>query len=537
MEPTSIYRSHTLGQNYNFMDPDQSVSAAGSQNMSFSFDGERLLTRIDRSYVYNDYWIWAHPDLQPIINFTLVIHDGPRGFACFNRGQNNFYAEDPRTALGYADTYLTDYLVRQSHQFALPWLLKKFTSDPKGLHQSVASDASRGVRLLALQHAAVDVVLLVNATTMLPYALRTREEHTVFGDCTNDLLLSAWADVSICSTNCSHQHQQTVFLPHRLQTVYDSHAVLEDYLIDSITINAADDAFFEPASDGYLKQIGSSSSSDGGSGISSPADSYPAGDVHEFYESGLWNWPMGLSYTASDVVVYHPFPDFNAIMTIYAGPYPDYVQLLVEHESGLIITDAAPYRSHAVLAWIAANMRGKKITHVVPSHHHRDHAGGVNDYVAAGAILVVPEVARELYNLTDKVPLTQMLTYNETNPFQFRDGHVQFHSFWRASSPHAQDWSFSVATKARPTTDEHFVLFNADVVSPGSDAARWDTMAARQFLIDAVKHGVPRSTLLVGAHGSTQNGTSTSEALIGIADTSAFLYPPLTHEDWTARNG
>ncbi len=45
---------------------------------------------------------------------------------------------------------------------------------------------------------------------------------------------------------------------------------------------------------------------------------------------------------------------------------------------------------------------------------------------------------------------------------------------------------------------------------------------------------MPRSALLVGAYGSTQNGTSTSEALEAIAKTVAFPYPLLTIEDWAA---
>jgi hypothetical protein len=98
---------------------------------------------------------------------------------------------------------------------------------------------------------------------------------------------------------------------------------------------------------------------------------------------------------------------------------------------------------------------------LVPSHHHRDHAGGVDDYVAAGAMLVVPEVARELYNLTGRV--TSMATYTDDEPFEFKDGSIEFRSFWREENPHARDWSFSVATRANPSTDDDVV--SHDIVS------------------------------------------------------------------------
>lgn len=47
--------------------------------------------------------------------------------------------------------------------------------------------------------------------------------------------------------------------------------------------------------------------------------------------------------------------------------------------------------------------------------------------------------------------------------------------------------------------------------------------------------GVPRSSLIVEAHGSSRNGTSTSESLESIAEIVGMKYPPLTAEDWSAR--
>lgn len=205
----------------------------------------------------------------------------------------------------------------------------------------------------------------------------------------------------------------------------------------------------------------------------------------------------------SDVVVEHPLAGLPEIMTVYVS-YPDYVQVLVEFEDGLLITDAAPHRSKLILEWVAANMKGKNITHVVPSHHHFDHACGFGDYMAAGATLVIPEVAKALYNFTGQV--SKMQTYTDDSPFVVADDKVQFRSFWKAENPHAEDWTFGVATRAEPTNSTEFVIFNADVISPGNDGRNWEAVAARDFLISAVNAGVPPVGLLVGAHGSTPGG-------------------------------
>ena len=148
--------------------------------------------------------------------------------------------------------------------------------------------------------------------------------------------------------------------------------------------------------------------------------------------------------------------------------------------------------------------------------------------------MVIPEVAVDLYNFTGKVP--NIITYTDEAPFVLNDNSVQFRSFWKDENPHARDWSFGVVARANPTKDEEFVIFNADVVNPGTDATKWDTNAARGFFNNAVAAGVPRAALLVGAHGSSHDETSTSELLARLADTGGFAYPTLTAEDWNARN-
>ncbi|EHK50143.1 hypothetical protein TRIATDRAFT_164945, partial [Trichoderma atroviride IMI 206040] len=442
---SSLFRSQTLTQNYDVIRSDQGVSEAGSQSVSFSFAEKQLQQRIDRKYQYGDYWIWAFPNLQPDIDYSMVVQSGPNGFACFNKGQNSFFAEDPSQPLGFADPFA-------------------FTT---------------------LQMPGLNLLLLIDQSTFLPFAVRAPEDHLIFGPSTSDVVFFNYTNVPV------GDHQMK--FPHRIQTLYNTVSVIEDFVIDELMVNPKFEAdFFSPSNATKTSHMPPRSSSD-----------YPRSEVHEFFETGLWGGPFGDVFNSSSVQAAPVFPNGSTpeIMNLFVG-YPDYIQMLVEMEDGLIITDAPAFRSSIVVEWVKKNMGGKRITHVVPSHHHRDHAGGVGDILAAGATLVIPEVAKPLYANVNGGKF-KTITYNEEKPFVLKDRKVQFASFWHPRAAHAEDWVFSVAAPACWTdASSEFALFNADVVSPSSGpATRWDTGYARNFLLDAIADSIPRSATLIGSHG------------------------------------
>ncbi|KAL8828574.1 MAG: hypothetical protein Q9191_002511 [Dirinaria sp. TL-2023a] len=512
----TIYRSQTLTQSYGLKRSDQSVSAAGAQIMSFRARNGMLQERIDRVYSYNDYWIWAWPTLAPVINYSVVVEDGPDGFACFNRGQNSFYANDHTVALGYADPYLTDYLVHQAHQFALPWLIKQFLAAPS-LAMHDIRDPLTDVTLPGIEHPTLGLTLVVKND--LPYMVRSYEQHKIFGNSTSDVLFSTYSTFG------------DVLLPRRFQTVYNTFNMVEDFFVDILRINPPWPAdYFEPESSKTSR--------------ASPQQSldYPRSEVHEFFETALWGGPFG--FDALNVTVEYPIPAIPAIKSVWVG-YADYVQLLVEFDEYFLITDASPFRSKILIKWVAQNS-AKKIAYVVPSHHHRDHAGGVADYVAAGATLVVPEIAQDYYSNVNGGEI-KFATYTEENPFILSDGKLQFRAFWHPESPHAVDWSYGVATAACPKDDTGVVVFNADVVDPGdfnnqgpvyptSNAVRWDAGYARQWVFAAAQDRVPRSALIVGAHGSTYvQNVSNVMTLEKVVDITGVLYPDIGASTWADR--
>ncbi|PTB63672.1 hypothetical protein BBK36DRAFT_1171147 [Trichoderma citrinoviride] len=514
-----IYRSQTLTQNYNLYHSDQSVAEAGSETLSFDFSSD-LRARLDRYYRYNDYWIWAQPGLEPSMNYSIVLKDGEDGYACFTERQNSFFVNDPTQTLGYADSFLADYLVHQAKQFALPWLLQQMTLSASRLRACDTIEPLTKNRFTVLELDNLGLSLIVNATSHRPYKIRSLETHATYGNVTNDLLLSNYSTVAF-----DNNPDLKLQLPHRLQTIFNSSDVLEDVKLDSISVNSPIKAgFFDPdlpAQDTSSPQAPKQSSL------------YPRSEVHEFFEAGLWGGPFEAFFNTSDVVVTHPIPDIPQIMAVYVG-YADYVQLVLNFTDGVLITDAAPHRSRILIQWVKETLN-KTVTHIVPSHHHRDHAGGVPDYVKAGATLVVPEVAKRFYASVNNGNV-RFATYSESKPFVLKDENIQFRSLWRDESPHARDWSYGIATLACPTGDEGVVAFVADVWSPDpddcgmGDAVRFDIGYARQWLDAAVEDGLPRGTVVVGAHG----GNTTIDMLESLIAITGYEYPDLGAKDWKA---
>lgn len=519
-----LFRSQALSQSYNLASADQLVGTTAKQTISFEFGENGLKQRIDRDLTYDNYWRYAHPTLKN--DFTLVVQTGPNATACFNKGAA---ADHPAVPWGYADSYLTDYLVHSAEQSAILDVLKRFYASKSELRYSVTHNKASGVGYPTLSLSQLNLQLLVNNGTWLPYAVRSTENHGVYGQSTNDVVFSNYANVSFGTS-------RTINYPTLIQTIYNDIYVIEDITVENITANAQFPTDFFRA----VPQ-------DAPEGV--PGDpyhphaphtdeEYPRSEVHEFYESGIWYGPFGKALNASSVVVKPVFPGGNVpqIQNLCVGG-PGYTQLLIEFDDGLVITDAPAHRSKLILQWVKENMHGKKITHVVPSHHHRDHTGGIGDYLAAGAKLVIPEIARGYYEKVNNGSFG-VEVYSQDEPFIKKDKNVQFMSFWRDENPHARDWVYSVAGPACGQFNKsEVVVFNADVINPNfGPVPNWDTAEAMPFFIDVVRQGIPREATLVGTHGMTPLGLGSQDSLAHLADIAGFSYPNLSGTETWCRN-
>lgn len=320
-----VFKSRTLSQSYNLKYGAQSVSAVGAQRLAFHISPGSLQTRIDREYVYRDYWIFVKPTLRPPVNTTLVIQDGPDGYACFTKG-NNFIIGDTDKTLGYVDRYLADYLIHYSHQFALPWLLQAMIREAAHLQSYTVVEPNTKNRLSAIESKKIGLTLLLNEKSRLPYKVRSVEHHPTFGNTTSDLLLSNYSSVAVSGT------PHYLRLPQQLQTLYSSEVILEEFRADSININPVlDSDFFLPTADAHALSPRQPPI---------PSVEYPRSEIHEFFEAGMWLGPANLSI--SDIVVEYPLPGIREIMAVYVGQR-NYVQLVLNFSHGLLVVDAAAH--------------------------------------------------------------------------------------------------------------------------------------------------------------------------------------------------
>lgn len=471
--------------------------------MSYEFDGAVVRRRIDRVYQYADYWIWAFPDLSPAINYTMVSQTGADGYACFNRGQNSFFQPDPMIPLGFADGILAEFLQHQSLQFAFPAILSFLRLYARNNTFSEIQDVVTGIKSPGIFNSVLDLTIIFDKDTFLPYMIRSHENNKIFGSSTSDLVLSDYQPIQVSNTT-------SVMIPRRFQTVYNSRDTLEDFLVESVELNPAfGEDFFEPDGRFTKPEHGPEKSAE-----------YDHAEVHGFFETGLWSGVFDSE--KSYVNVTSPINGFDKVLSAYVD-YPDYVQMLVVYEAGVLITDAPAHRSKIIIEWIRQNL-GKEVRWVVPSHHHHDHAYGVGDFLAVGATLVVPEIALDYYSRVNGGNFSS-ITYNETTPFFLHDEEVQFRAFYHDDAPHARDWTYAMAARSCPV-DQEVILFNADVWSPGSDALRFDTGYARQWLDTTVADGMPRDSIVIGAHGDTKSGTT--DRLSSLASIVGYQYPNLT---------
>ena len=172
--------------------------------------------------------------------------------------------------------------------------------------------------------------------------------------------------------------------------------------------------------------------------------------------------------------------------------------MAVVQDDGIVVVDAPmnEVRTEAILSWVA--QQGLPVTHIVLSHHHSDHSGGIRSLAGAtGATVVVGEPAAAFYRenvfggSSDIVPdgvdgstievvgvgAEPMVIGSGANP-------VTVYAF---GNPHAEDFVLVESGGA---------LFVVDIFSPGFGPPP-------PVLFDFVESQGIEVVQVVGGHGST----------------------------------
>ena len=187
--------------------------------------------------------------------------------------------------------------------------------------------------------------------------------------------------------------------------------------------------------------------------------------------------------------------------------------MIVEQDAGVVLLGAPvrPERGDALVGWVEENI-GKPITHIVVSHHHYDHAGGVRSVAAAGATTVVSQVSQTLFEQALDAPSTVVADTLSRSPLGKAaevigvptDDFVEIPdltnpiSIYYIPTPHADDMLMSVVTNEATGTSVAFVV---DLWNPAPFNFSFPPWAIPAFGAFA-SYGIETGNLLMaGGHG------------------------------------
>ncbi|CVL03817.1 uncharacterized protein FMAN_14980 [Fusarium mangiferae] len=485
-------------QSYNLMRADVSAATSGTQNISYEIDYPLLRQRIDRRIQPSHSWGWASPQLEPM-EFSLVVWTGDGDSACFVKGNNEVFLPRNVTS-GCVDAALANKFATDALMMS-PGLAERIK-----IRRSKSSEYREvdinGIKFPAVYSNLDKLLLIVDPETYLPYIVRSEEQHPIYGNATKDVYLSNYKEV------------QGIKFPHTVQTIYSSTSqrlsvVLEDFVIDKINVTAKfSDNFFDLVPHGQKVNISEK-----------PPD-VPSGLVTD-YSTSLLGSPV--KNVSVDALKSSRPVDLLQLYWLIIDDSHDlgFKQLIIEFETEVIVCDAPPFWSEAVMEWIKKNI-GKKVTYVAPSHHHRDHSGGVADYVRAGAKLIIPEMAVDYWS---SIPGAEFITFNQTHPYIHRDNKVQAWFNWAYQAPHAADWTYVMVTERCPNKNSSIFVFEADTWEAGLSVDLGNQQQMRQWLDQLLDDGLPRSATVMPTHG----WITPLEQLINI---TAYPYPDFDISRW-----
>ncbi|EEU42952.1 uncharacterized protein NECHADRAFT_95379 [Fusarium vanettenii 77-13-4] len=391
-------------------------------------------------------------------NHSLVVRGGKNGFACYVRGNNQIWLPADLTS-GYTDLY-----------------------DP-----------------------VLDITVIFDTRTHLPHIVRTVEDHMIYGPSTSDLYLSDYKAV------------KGIKFPHLVQTVYNStveklDATLEDYIIEEITVNPKFSRnFFQglPDDKGFFPKA-----------APKKVEGYTHARIGEFSLNGLW---AGLTTSTVDTIKGEkPVPGLpNVYWIILDHDQLGVKQFIIEFEDHLIVGDAPPQHTKEVIKWIKKNIN-KPITHLWPTHHHRDHTGGAAEYVKLGAKLIVADVSAKYWS---SIPGAELITFNDTHPYVHSDSKTQAWFVWEEQSTHSIDWTYAIVTEKCPSKRSSVAVLEADIWHPSMPDGQNDRELMREWLDQVDKDGLPESAYVLPTHGQVRPITE-------LIEHTGYVYAPKTIKDW-----
>ena len=228
----------------------------------------------------------------------------------------------------------------------------------------------------------------------------------------------------------------------------------------------------------------------------------------------LSQWVLGVSHAGSPKPVGRPLSievtDIApGVLTLHAIPDDALRMLVVEQENRIIVADPGylDVKGEAFIAWIKDRFPGKPITHVIATHFHVDHVGGIRPYMAEGATVVTHQAAYNYYEslflrpeskiLPDAFDLNpqpvNILEVQENTPRRLDDAEQPV-VVYPIDNRHTTDMLMVVLEKSG-------IVYNGDLYSPGEDIPDRTPQAAVDLDKAMEAYAIRNVQLMVGAHG------------------------------------
>ena len=283
--------------------------------------------------------------------------------------------ENPVIVQGVADAELAHQLRTEDEVFPMTVNLDVMTgdrelfSDADWLARWAAYDLA-GVRhhRLRVEDEVYPIVLYVHPETGRISKLETKEHEWVRGDVSVEVFYEGWREFS------------GIAFPTRIRMVVAGFPAVEASLA-GVQVNAPPDESLFAAPEGVSYRR-NPRSAQRGLRLSQWMQSWIqvgfAKDIH---------WPELSAQEIAEGVHF---------VTVTSDSVNS---LVVEQEERVVVIEGGPqdYRSEAIIEWVGRQFPDKPISHLVQSHHHVDHAGGIRPYAAVGAEIVVHERAEAYY--------------------------------------------------------------------------------------------------------------------------------------------
>jgi len=318
-------------------------------------------------------------------------------------------------------------------------------------------------------------IIAFDPATKLPAAVRTRDDDHIYGDSNYDMILSDWKDTAGIKLAHSYSFQlngtETQRIVYKEVTANptiapDTFAVSDEVKAKAKT--AASDAPYQ----WVLRRI----------------------FLGRFLDSDQVMVPAGGSLKLSELS-----PNVQQVVGGGAN------NLIVAMKDGIVVFDApiSDIQSRWVIHAAKAKYPGKPIKHLVLTHHHMDHTGGMRAYVAEGATVIVPDQAKAYFEEVAKAPHTvapdtlarQAKPANlvgVTDQMSLKDDTVEI-NLHNIPNPHSDGMIIGHVVKDN-------IVWVTDIWSPGRDANRTPGVLA---VGEAVKKLGIKDATFAGGHGST----------------------------------